>query len=207
MWGIHKAMLALMLLVNPAPSEAPLATTPKYFVHLDLIVPLTCGNALGTGTIINNQQILTAAHVVDAYPGTTCKLGTIDLKVVYKDAKLDMAVLEVPAPIFGVRAPIACEPVKEGELYFTFGYNSGNFIFEPLIGDGQYRDIRVYDPSTKKVTVKPHMSTFRGKIHSGMSGGPIFNRWGNIVAIGLTSSQDFSNSSGRELLETYLCKK
>ncbi|GAB3130467.1 acid resistance serine protease MarP [Tsukamurella serpentis] len=144
-----------------------------------------CSRALeGSGFVSTAGRVVTNAHVV---AGTTSVQVTVEgvkkygAKVVYYDPRTDVAVLEVP----GLQArplPIVFNGAKPGDPGFVLGYPGGGPLTlsasrvrsqQTLEGLNIYRDAQV----------RRDVYLLRGQVRPGNSGGPMFDRQGNVVGV------------------------
>ena len=142
------------------------------------VVYIETKNGSGSGIIIeSNEYILTNAHVVQG--NTTVKViffdnSFLDAFVVGRDEEIDLAVLKVKKSgmqkvIFG-----NSDLVNQGDEIFTLGYPfgiKGNVSFK----EGTLSRI-LKDKDNNYLEIS-------ADIHPGNSGGPLVNRYGQIVGI------------------------
>ncbi|UTC29601.1 trypsin-like peptidase domain protein [Brevundimonas phage vB_BpoS-Bambus] len=205
------------------PAAAPLSLSgssqDRYFLNLNTVGLITClrlpdglGIAdldamtpdqkarsriyTGTGTIIARNRILTAAHVVDH--NAACVFKERIVAVSYLDRRLDMAVLTADLGETPV-TPVNCDGLRAGTEYLGFGYAHGvDFAAQRLTFAGGYADQRLKTGETAY-----HQAVLGGEAHPGMSGGPIVNGAGEVVAIFNTGGP--KSAGARNLVETPLC--
>lgn len=153
-------------------------------VRIDGQAP-SCSRALeGSGFVSTPGRVVTNAHVV---AGTRSVQVTVDgtkkysAQVVYFDAQTDVAVLSVP----GMQAtplPIVFGGAKPGDSGFVLGYPGGGPLTlsssrvrseQTLEGRNIYRDAQV----------RRDVYLLRGQVRPGNSGGPVFDRQGNVVGV------------------------
>lgn len=170
------------------------ALPSSYFIPLDLVERIQCDAGSGSGSWIDNDAILTAAHVESA---GHCMVRGQPTETVYVNGALDLAVLR-PAMQSPVRIPLACDVPVTGRPYFATGFAHGtDFVVQRLEGTGEHWS-PTNDPSA--------MDIYRGRIIPGMSGGPIFDDRGYIVGIVNAAPADGRDLSiSRSLVGTYLC--
>ncbi|CAM3159452.1 MULTISPECIES: MarP family serine protease [unclassified Tsukamurella] len=153
-------------------------------VRIDGQAP-SCSRALeGSGFVATPGRVVTNAHVV---AGTRSVQVTVDgtkkysAQVVYFDAQTDVAVLNVP----GLQAKplrIVFNGAKPGDPGFVLGYPGGGPLTlsssrvrsqQTLEGRNIYRDAQV----------RRDVYLLRGQVRPGNSGGPVFDREGNVVGV------------------------
>lgn len=153
-------------------------------VRIDGQAP-SCSRALeGSGFVVTPGRVVTNAHVV---AGTRSVQVTVDgtkkysAQVVYFDPQTDVAVLEVP----GLQAKplrVVMGGAKPGDAGFVLGYPGGGPLTlsssrvrsqQTLEGRNIYRDSQV----------RRDVYLLRGQVRPGNSGGPVFDREGNVVGV------------------------
>jgi S1-C subfamily serine protease len=136
-------------------------------------------NQSGTGIIISNQShILTNHHVVsgcrDILISRVGEASTI-ARVVAADARNDLALLN--ADLTNIKAPPLRRDVRLGENVYVFGFplagllsKSGNFT------TGTITALSGVDDDTR-------MFQISAPVQPGNSGGPLIDRFGNVVGV------------------------
>lgn len=182
------ALLALALLPSAAVPKESLGPLPALRIE--------CGGGVGTGARYSPTKVVTAAHV--ALIGG-CTVDGEETTVVYADGVLDVAVLRVtPGP---VTHKIGCEDLTRGKSYKATGYADGRqlAITTKLVSMGQRFD-------SDSAPQFNGLSKFKGYTRPGMSGGPITDSRGNLVAIVNTYRSDGAElAMGRAMVDTLLC--
>lgn len=164
-----------------------------------LSVAHDCGQALeGSGFVISPERVMTNAHVVagtDEVSISTPNGTEYDAKVVWYNARNDVAVLDVP----GLRAralQFSTMPAVTGDDAIVLGYpEDGPFTITPvrvrntvnLVGPDIYQ-------SPNKV--KRQVYTVRGNIRSGNSGGPMIAPDGTVLGVVFGASENVADDTG-----------
>ncbi|WP_019201848.1 MarP family serine protease [Tsukamurella sp. 1534] len=144
-----------------------------------------CGRALeGSGFVATPGRVVTNAHVV---AGTQTVQVTVDgtkkysAQVVYFDPQTDVAVLAVPN-MQAKPLRIVFNGANPGDPGFVLGYPGGGPLTlsssrvrsqQSLDGRNIYRDAEV----------RRDVYLLRGQVRPGNSGGPMFDRQGNVVGV------------------------
>lgn len=223
-FAVFFTVFALFAAIRAPPPDPPAwsmagSSQDRYFLNLNTVDLITClrlpdGLGLadvptmtpdqkarttvftGTGTIIARNRVLTAAHVVDG--STACLFKNTLVAIAYSDPKLDMAVLTADLGDTPV-TPVNCDGLRAGEGYLGFGYAHGrDFAVQRLTFGGAYINQRLKTGETAH-----HQAVMGGEAHPGMSGGPIVNGAGEVVAIFNTGGP--RTAGARNLIETPLC--
>jgi S1-C subfamily serine protease len=187
-----RELLRALARVDPFPSiagPAPAVDPPdprvggapgirRAFASVVRVLGTACGAGIsGSGWVAGNDLVVTNAHVVAGQRDTTA--GGRAAQAVAFDTKNDLAVLRVPG--LGLR-PLPLGEARSGEAVAIVGYpengperatpgrvgRTANVLSEDAYGRG---------PVLRRVT------TFRGDVRRGNSGGPLVNRAGSVVGV------------------------
>ena len=144
------------------------------------VVYIQTSDGSGSGMIIeSNGYVLTNAHVVSGFSAAKIKLSDGRLfigSVVGRDEKIDLALLKIqgdnlPTVVLGDSSTNA---LKQGDDVFTLGYPFG------LEGDVSFKEGTISRRiSDSDIT---YLET-SAEIHPGNSGGPLVNKYGEVVGI------------------------
>lgn len=159
------AALALMGVKEAPPT--PLASS---------VVKVTLANSHGSGVYLGDGYILTAAHVVDAAKEVDIRTDdgkSIKGEVLWANTTYDVALIRV-GEITAASSPLQCREPKTGELISAAG-NPLAIEFVKFWGHISGK-ARVVGPWKNAVI----MDISGGP---GISGGPVFDEAGNVVAI------------------------
>lgn len=185
---------------------------PEPTVNLSAVRMIICDEGQGSGFLINDNVIATAAHVSN---GTNCydKETLMPLKEATVDKEHDFALMTGNLPDM---PPIkySCEGYKAGKVdaYGYSDFNRANMLFRQVtLTVGGKEDVHL---DTGEILKGPRRLS-DGYIVFGMSGGPHIQ---NGYAVGLTNSGNYlesifgvrymlPKSSGFELKDTVLCKR
>ena len=190
---IPKALAALVA----APfvlSASPVIEGPKS-VNFGAIKLIRCGTGSGTAWQATPTLLITAAHVTRHAP---CTIDGIPVPVVHESEDLDFAAV---SGSFGKPLAYSCRPAVRGRTYFGIGYAAGIFRMDSrLIAKGRISMVLGRPSLTGMVD-------FQGGIIPGMSGGPIVDKAGRVVAIVNTTSPLVPSGLGRSVADSFLCAK
>jgi hypothetical protein len=152
--------------------------------------------SFGTAWRVHADTILTAAHVV----GKACYVrgpnkSSLRAEIVHVDGANDVAALKLPSRDKGLA--IDCGVVRAGRSYRAIGYAAAAYrMRNEVIGTGRAWP----GPSHRG------MAIFEGNAIPGMSGGPILYR-GRVIAIVTAGSPSDNRMLGRQLKDTFLCRR
>lgn len=144
------------------------------------VVFIEVSDGSGSGMIIESDgYVLTNAHVVSGADTARVKLSDSRLfvaSVVGRDANIDLALLKIkasnlPAVILGDSSTVA---LKQGDEVFAFGYPFG-LEEEVSFKEGTISRRQTYEGTTYLET--------SAEIHPGNSGGPLVNRFAQVIGI------------------------
>ena len=132
-------------------------------------------NFIGTGFHVGDSLIVTAAHVIVGEP--VVFVGNVTADIVMCSPVFDIAVLYVPG--YAGRAYTVAD-AKLGEPAFYRAYTllpkiAGKSTVDQVVTAGRISSLRLGEAIG-----------YDGGIHPGMSGGPIFNARGEVVAMGIS---------------------
>lgn len=162
-------------------------------------VARSCRQSLeGTGFVIAPERVVTNAHVVagtDTVSVQTSVGGTLEARVVWFNARNDVAVLDVPG-LVAPALPFADSVVASGTDAIVLGFpGGGDFTVTPvrvrdvisLTGPDIYRSNR---------QVVREVYTLRGDIRQGNSGGPLLTSSGQVLGLVFGASPDPADETG-----------
>jgi S1-C subfamily serine protease len=162
------------------------------------VLGTACGYGIeGSGWVASGGVVVTNAHVVAGELDTTVQLlgggFQVRAQVVWFDAKNDLAILSAP----GLNAPPLPLITK------TAKGTPGAIIGYPLNGPLKITPARfgatttvISDDIYGSGPVTRRMTTFRGTVRHGNSGGPIVDADGNVRSTVFAAKSDSDNSSG-----------
>ena len=212
---------ALEMLTNRKPVTISKKIEPNFKQIRLSIVEISVGRAGGAGVIIKQDKkylyVLTAKHVltckgrivvqVTAVDGTKRKVIGIDRKNTYESEVIDLGLIKVPRPkgIYKI-LDIAKTTPEVGKEIYTIGHphnihyavNRGN-----VVGYAKRR--------MKKQCGFANYLVINAPAHTGNSGGPAINKYGQII--GIVVGRDYINKipypcivfvTGLEYIENFL---
>jgi S1-C subfamily serine protease len=162
------------------------------------IIGTACGYGIeGSGWVASNGIVVTNAHVIAGELDTSVQsLGTgpqLRAQPIWFDSKNDLAILYVP----GLTAP-PLELITE-----TAKGTSGAVIGYPLNGPLDIQPARIGATTTVVSDdiygggpITRRMTTFRGMVRHGNSGGPIVDEAGRVRTTVFAAKSDSDNSRG-----------
>jgi S1-C subfamily serine protease len=172
----------------PPPAELHASPSP-YFIDTALVERISCDEGTGSGSWIAGDRVLTAAHVVAA---GNCLVQGKPTRPIYLDEDRDIAILQTQAQTETVME-MSCDAPVHGGHYIAIGYAFG--VEKPV------------EQRLRGTTFSMDgFSVLKGNIFGGMSGGPVVNDDGEIVAIvNMYRTNGTSLSFMRSLSSTSLC--
>ncbi len=155
------------------------------------IVYIETNNSAGSGMILSADGfILTNAHVVSEASTAKIKLSdgrTFIASIIGRDENIDLAVLKMEGNNFIFVEFGDSDAINQGDEVFTFGFPFG------IEGDVSFKE------GTISRRIENYFET-SAEIHPGNSGGPLVNRYGQVIGI---NTAIFGKSiSGIQLGET-----
>jgi S1-C subfamily serine protease len=184
----------------PAPDSA-IARDPDVQRAAESTVRVTgtaCGYGIeGSGWVAESGVVVTNAHVVAGeYDTTVQQMGTgtqLRAQVIWFDTKNDLAILYSPG--------LVAQPLRL--ITDTEKGTSGAIIGYPLDGPLNIQPARIGSTSTVISDdiygggpITRRMTTFRGTVRHGNSGGPIVDADGNVRTTVFAAKSDSDNSRG-----------
>ncbi|HEY6780283.1 MAG TPA: MarP family serine protease [Thermoleophilaceae bacterium] len=149
------------------------------------VLGTACGLGVqGSGWVAADGIVVTNAHVVAGQDDTTVQLGgqgpIADAEAIWFDPRNDLAILRAPdvagAPALRLR-PVA--PVGTSAAILGFPHNGPYDVRPGRLG--QTQEIRTED-AYGRGPVARRITSFRGLVRSGNSGGPLVDGAGRVVA-------------------------
>lgn len=161
------------------------------------IIKIRCGDHVGTAFPIGDN-LVTAAHVISDEHSCVDMMDNSNHKVLTSDAMLDYAVLTSGKKSY----QISCEPMVTGQTYFAMGYPAikMSLVSQPIIPLPKYQESRTTEHAYA------HQRQVSGIVQPGMSGGPVVDQNGKVVAFITALSLVHPNMSlVKEIRDTPLC--
>jgi S1-C subfamily serine protease len=141
-----------------------------------------CGDGIeGSGFLYSPRRLMTNAHVVAGVTEPTVRVGTKDVeaKVVYYNADIDVAVLDVD-----IDGPVVHfdDSGEANDSAVILGYpNDGPFDAQParIRAEQRLRSPDIYG----RGSVTREVFSLRGLVRPGNSGGPLVSRAGKVLGV------------------------
>ena len=183
---------------NVAPPNAKIARDPDVEAAGRSVVKVlgtACGLGVeGSGWVAGNELVVTNAHVVAGQDDTTVQLRgegpLLDSDAVWYDPKNDLAILRVPGLAGAPRLPLNVN-AQAGASGAVLGFpENGGYDVEPA-RLGQTATVITQD-SYGRGPVQRLITSIRGLVRHGNSGGPVVDGSGRVV------TTIFAASTGRQ---------
>jgi hypothetical protein len=188
---IRKSAFSALALAFSSPallSNAP----PTIHIHYPLVKQVKCFGSRGTAFRIGPTQMLSVAHVTDAFG---CTIEGQPFTAV-TDEGLDFVVIEVPASLRRSGAlRINCGGFIPGQYYWASGYARGMPWQQQVV-------VRAWPDKAGGQQVLYGYPTFI----PGMSGGPVMNAAGEVVGLVNRYHPFAPFSLSLALKDTSICK-
>ena len=180
------ALACLLVCLAAAPrtalaQAAPPPATAIYARVSPAVAVVETPNGHGTGFMLDATHVMTDAHVVQSFDVVTVRFpdGVTfeDARVVVRDRLVDMAVIEIPTPR-AVPITIAAPPTAIGAELYVLGYpgRTGSSS-QPIFSRGLLSQVTAWDSASM------HYVRTDASGEQGVSGGPILDEAGNVVAV------------------------
>lgn len=169
--------------VNPAPAKRIALSNSDIIKKIKpAAVYIETTEGAGSGMIIDaNGYILTNAHVVWDVSAAKIKLSdgrSLSAEVIGRDEIVDLAILKIVGTNFSKVTLGNSDNVVQGDDVFTLGYPFG------LEGDVSFKE------GTISRRISDGDATYletSAEIHPGNSGGPLVNKYGEVVGVNTAS--------------------
>jgi len=168
--------------VNPA--VVVIITEVENVVNVGSVTKTVSSEGLGSGFLISDKQIITAAHVVQVAEKLNVKFGDgeiIPAKVITSFGTADIALLELIWPRKNaVTVKLGdSDKAKIGSKVFVVGapYGLSHSLSSGYVS-GILRNDKTKNPFTKSEFIQTDAA-----INTGNSGGPMFNMQGEVIGI------------------------
>lgn len=159
---------------------------------LSQTVKVETNDGIGSGVVIGKGTILTAKHVVQGKDSASIMFTREGMSVVVKQIvplpDTDLAILYIDVPDINKVVKLSCKPLKVGTDIYYAGYPLG---FDLLFGRGIISSSELYDLGDDGKNYAAETN-----IQHGNSGGPVFTREGELVAIAHGMLQDNKKEGG-----------
>jgi S1-C subfamily serine protease len=200
------------LIVGPdAPSEPPdsqlihLAAVRAAEPSIVKVISEACGlGYAGSGWVVRQQLVVTAAHVVAGSDDLAVEPQghrALRARVVAFDGRNDLAILYVPSLD---ERPLATQLPQSGDAAVVLGFpGDGAFSAEPArIGSSA----TLFAPDYAHQIVSRSITSLRGDIRRGNSGGPVVNARGvvELTVFGARKGSDVGYGVSSELVRNLL---
>jgi S1-C subfamily serine protease len=161
------------------------------------ILGTACGLGIaGSGWVAAPELVVTNAHVVAGQDDTTVTPdadGSLDAQAVHYEPRNDLAILRVPG-LTTAAIPLASTP-EQGVPGAAIGYPQGGPLTLTPVRLG-VTTTAVSEDSYGRGPVRRPMTSFRGRVRSGNSGGPVVDGDGRVLTTIFAASRNGRPPSG-----------
>ena len=203
--ALAASAVAVAALLAPSFSHGQDATRNGVWLNLGAIHLISCGRYVGSGTVIGQPRMVTPDHVIADLPGSSCSVDGHAARPIWRDAALDLAVLEVDLPRDEPIAQFSCDSMQKGLPYFAVGYAYGrNFSAALIVPTGERVGVQEMPDGALELrpddvaATHPHIVKTVGDIHHGMSGGPVVDPFGRVTGV-----VDMGDGGGEALIREF----
>ena len=198
--------LALVVVLALVGCDQPIDNVGAPRINDRMVPKISCDRQVGSGIQINRNTVITAEHVIrDGGCNVVYDRGVSprSLTVVNSTSRDDFAELTSSDNLRGTNMRLSCEGVIAGETYWLAGYPGG--------GNLSVVQVQATDRYIRGVTANSrytidNLRVMQGHVYSGMSGGPVINQSGQVVAIISSVSRSASDETMvKELTDTWMC--
>lgn len=181
-------------LAAPSPAQAPVPRDEPV-IRYNAIALIECEEYSGTAFWVGRDRIITANHVSG---DRACSIGGVPLTLVRNDVLQDVAEFTgLPSRVW---LHVRCRGPRAGDVVHFVGYAGGRFRHTSRTVATSSRDDGAMEPIARG------MLELTGQSYPGMSGGPGFDRNGEVVSM-LNRGRGMPNPAtwGRVLADSFLC--
>lgn len=184
-----------------SPSVVAIGVTRKVVNPFDpFSVPTSQDNTIGTGFVVSNSGVIvTNKHVVSdtgvKFTVVTRDGQKIDVKRIYKDPTLDLALVQIDAPNLKPLELGDSSKLKVGQLAIAIGNALGKFTNTVTTGvvSGLGRRVVAGDPFSGSAESLDNLIQTDAAINPGNSGGPLLNSLGQVIGVNVATTAGAQN--------------
>lgn len=201
-----KALALVIVLALVSACDQAIEPTGRPRITENMVAKVVCANQVGSGVQINSHNIITAEHVIrDGACSVSYNRRSVarNLTVVNSTSRDDFAQLSSEYNLRGTNLRLSCEGIVTGQTYWLAGYPGGGRLRAiELVATSKY--IRGVTQGSRYSI--EHLRVMDGLVQGGMSGGPVFNQSGEVVAIiSAISITGNHETMVKELSDTWMC--
>jgi hypothetical protein len=187
---------------NVSPPDRAIARDPEVRAAGGSVVRVlgtACGLGVqGSGWVSGDGLVVTNAHVVAGQDDTTVDVGgdggEADAEAIWFDVRNDLAVLRVPG-VSGVPSLALADDPAEGTSGAVLGFPENGSYDVRAARLGATRTALSQDAYGRSPVQRP-ISSFRGLVRSGNSGGPVVDGDGRVLTTVFASATGSSRQEG-----------
>lgn len=184
-----------------SPSVVALGTTRRVFNPFDpFSLPRNQSSTIGTGFVVSDKGIIvTNKHVVadtdTKYTVVTKDGKKFDIKKVYRDPVLDLALVQIDNPGLAILELGDSSKLKVGQSVIAIGNALGRFTNTVTTGvvSGLGRRVVAGDPFSGSLESLENLIQTDAAINPGNSGGPLLNSAGEVIGVNVATTEGAQN--------------
>ncbi len=198
---INEENAVIDVVERTSPSVVAIGTTKRVFDPFDpFSEPKSQSSTVGTGFVVSDKGIIvTNKHVVagseGAYTVVTRDGKKYEIKKIYRDPVLDLAIVQVDATDLKSLELGDSSKLKVGQTVIAIGNALGKFTNTVTTGivSGLGRRVVAGDPYEGSLESLENLIQTDAAINPGNSGGPLLNSAGQVIGVNVATTEGAQN--------------
>lgn len=184
-----------------SPSVVAIGATQRVFNPFNpFSLPRSQNSTIGTGFVVSDKGIIVTNKHVVSDPGTHYTVVTrdgkkFDIKKIYRDPILDLAVVQVDGDKLQALELGDSSKLKVGQTVIAIGNALGQFTNTVTTGvvSGLGRRVVAGDPFSGSEESLDNLIQTDAAINPGNSGGPLLNSAGQVIGVNVATTEGAQN--------------